>query len=403
MATGSSKKSSRRRGKAPRQSKSRITVPTRLLTGLALLVSSALLLTVALFLLPSPKQSSTAQTPETAKRQYEETILAGLEQTIGDIDHLLLDKVRKHGLELRPLRVENRTKAGQHYHFQELTLRGDGYPSQLTQALGQALHNLEHAQLQFASQGTWEIKTFGVMTHRLHFSLQDKAEQNTKSQARLAIVIDDLGEDVRKARRLIQTGLPLTFAVLPSCTHTRDIASLAHEHNLELLLHQPMEPLSYPATDPGTGALFVGMNASQIRKTLKDNLAQIQHAVGLNNHMGSRFTSSSAGMRTTFRNIANRQLFFLDSLTSPDSVARETAKRTHVPYLRRNIFLDNTQNREAILYQLQKAERLALSRGSAIAIGHPYEATLEAIAKWKTQRDPRVRLIPLSTLLAPTL
>jgi hypothetical protein len=160
-----------------------------------------------------------------------------------------------------------------------------------------------------------------------------------------------------------------------------------------------MEPLDYPKIDPGPGALLVGMDQAKVQGIIAANLEQVPQAVGMNNHMGSRFTSSRQGMLTALAEIQGRQLFFLDSLTSPDSVARQAAHQTQTPYLRRNIFLDNTREPQAISYQLQKAEQLALSQGQAIAIGHPYEATLQALAEWQHHRDTRVELATLSELI----
>lgn len=403
MAKGSSPSKQSRSTKQPKGVPSRkIKVQTPLIAGLSVLALSALLLTLGLFLLPhipqSPTNSSSVSSDDPT-RDYEETILDELETTVTTIDHIVQSTAQKHGVPIHPQHVETRTKAGQRYHYQELTLAADGYATGITQALAEALESHDQAQLRFADEGTWEITTFGVITHRLSFAPAPLTPHPEKHQGLLCIVIDDLGEDIHKAKRLAQLEFPVTFSVLPSSTHTRETAALARKHGLELLLHQPMEPKNYPEADPGPGALFVDMNASGIQDTLSRNLAQLPNAVGINNHMGSRFTASSEGMRNTFQKLAKQQLFFLDSLTSPDSVARRIAHQAHIPYLRRNIFLDNTQDRKAIIYQLHKAERMALSRGTAIAIGHPYEATLQAIAQWQSERDRRVRLTPLSTLL----
>jgi len=167
-----------------------------------------------------------------------------------------------------------------------------------------------------------------------------------------------------------------------------------------VLLHLPMEPLDYPhRADPGPGALFVGMEDTEILARLEDNLAQIPQAIGVNNHMGSRFTADRAGMATVLGALKGKDMFFLDSLTTGKSVVQEQARKIGLTNLRRQIFLDNVQNVQAILFQLRKAERLAHSTGDVIAIGHPYPETLEALRIWEKERDPDIDVVALNTVL----
>ena len=217
---------------------------------------------------------------------------------------------------------------------------------------------------------------------------------------RLAVVIDDMGQSLGKARKLLQImGSDLTWSILPFSSKTREVVQLAADNGLEYLLHVPMEPKGYPQIDHGPGGILVDMSPDQIRAILTNDLDQIPGAVGANNHMGSRFTEDIPGMHVVLQEIKSRGLFFMDSLTSPHSKVKVIAQEMHIPVAFRDVFLDNRQDVEEILGQLRKAERLALRMGQAVAIGHPYPETLTALAKWSKERDSGVELVKLSRLV----
>lgn len=215
---------------------------------------------------------------------------------------------------------------------------------------------------------------------------------------RMVVVIDDIGDHPVMARNLMELPIPVTLAILPNRPRTRSIAAQAAEHGLEIILHQPMQPGSYPRVNPGPGALFPDMDEKRIQATLTDNLSQLPHVVGINNHMGSAFTSDGPGMAAVMPILKAKGLFFMDSVTSATSAAPEAARRAGVPFYRRAVFLDNVRNTRTILGQLKTAERHALKHGRAIAIGHPYGETYEALKIWAKERDPRIALVTLTEL-----
>jgi polysaccharide deacetylase 2 family uncharacterized protein YibQ len=115
--------------------------------------------------------------------------------------------------------------------------------------------------------------------------------------------------------------------------------------------------------------------------------------------MGSRFTRNKKSMALIFNEIKKRGLFFVDSLTTPGSVGKILARKNNVSYLQRQIFLDNIPKEKSILFQLQKAESIALKKGTAIAIGHPYRQTLKALQKWQRIRNKSVRIVQVRSLI----
>ena len=215
---------------------------------------------------------------------------------------------------------------------------------------------------------------------------------------RLVVIVDDIGDHPALAENLMELPFPVTLAILPSRPRTRAIEAMAAAKGKEVILHQPMQPGSYPRVNPGPGALFTDMDAGRIQAILTDNLAQVPHAIGINNHMGSAFTSSPDGMSAVMPVLKEKGLFFVDSVTSPVSAGAETARKAGVPFYRRAVFLDNVRSTQAILGQLKSAERYAIKHGRAIAIGHPYGETLEALKIWSRERDSHIAVVTLKEL-----
>jgi len=218
----------------------------------------------------------------------------------------------------------------------------------------------------------------------------------------VAIIIDDIGNDLGPVKELLKIDADITFAVLPLCSHTRDAAETLRNAGREILLHLPMEPKSYPREKPGSGALFTDMNNAELLFQLDKNLAAVPYAVGVNNHMGSKFMGDEERVALIFASLKKKNLFFIDSRTTPDSKALAAAEKTGLPLASRSIFLDNSHNYKEIykiLFEVaQGAEAGELS--PVIVIGHPYPETIRAI-KDATQvlRAKRVNIVPVSKLI----
>jgi len=220
--------------------------------------------------------------------------------------------------------------------------------------------------------------------------------------ARVAIVFDDLGRDLAAADRLLATGEAITFSILPLRPHSQETAERVHAAGEEVLLHLPMEPQAYPRIRPGPGGLLVSMDEATLRRQVDDDLAAVPFIDGVNNHMGSRLTEEAGAMAVVMEALAAHGLFFLDSRTTAHSVAVEAAERAGVPWLARDIFVDNSQTPEAIGAQFDKLIDLALKRGHAIAIGHPHPATLDALeAALPRIHEAGIAVVSLVELLPP--
>jgi polysaccharide deacetylase 2 family uncharacterized protein YibQ len=215
-----------------------------------------------------------------------------------------------------------------------------------------------------------------------------------------AIVIDDLGIDLAMAKALLAIPLPLTFSVMPQQRHSQEIARLAHAQGRGVLVHMPMEPHGYPQVNPGPGALLLSMSGPKLLEAVNTALADVPFADGVNNHMGSTFTEQIEPMKLVLSELHKRGLFFLDSYTTPQSVACSAAAQLHVPCGRRDIFLDHEVHEDFVRSQLPRLIREAKIQGSAVAIGHPHAATLNVLAQEAGRfSKERVAIVSLRELL----
>jgi uncharacterized protein len=216
----------------------------------------------------------------------------------------------------------------------------------------------------------------------------------------IAIVIDDLGLDRRRTERTIALPGAVTLSFM---TYAQDLdrqTAEARAHGHELLVHMPMEPMN-GALDTGPNALRVGLPPQELQRRIEWGLSRFQGFVGINNHMGSRFTADAAGMSVVMADLHNHGLMFLDSVTTEKSVGAELARRYGVPFAARQVFLDNEQSVAAVRAQLDRVEAVARKTGYAIAIGHPHDTTLAALDAWlPTLAAHGFALVPVTAIVA---
>ena len=217
-----------------------------------------------------------------------------------------------------------------------------------------------------------------------------------RDQAMIAIVIDDLGLSPARTQAAIALPPPLTLSFLPYGNDLEGMTRSARAAGHELLVHVSMQP-SDPAIDPGPNALTVDLDAPEILRRLRWALDRFDGYVGVNNHMGSRFTADARGMDVVLAELQARGLLFLDSFTSSGSVGFERARSQRVPAAVRHVFLDNDRSAAAIEDAFREVERVAETGGVAIAIGHPYPETLAALEAWlPTLQDAGFVQVPVS-------
>lgn len=196
---------------------------------------------------------------------------------------------------------------------------------------------------------------------------------------RVSIVIDDMGADIEKLRELMKMDSPITVAVMPHLKYSAKVATEAHARGWDVIMHLPMEPQDMGENDPGVGALLVVMTPEEVRTQMANDFKTVPYALGVNNHMGSKFTEDAELMTVVMQEVKRKNMFFLDSRTSPDSVVEKLARSMKVDSAERNVFLDNTREKGYIKGQIRELVAIAKKKGKAIGIGHPHPETIEAL------------------------
>jgi hypothetical protein len=217
---------------------------------------------------------------------------------------------------------------------------------------------------------------------------------------RAAIVIDDLGQDLEAARKLLTLPYPLTLSVLPHLRYSEVTAQEAHRVGREVMLHLPMEAEPGAHALSGEGTVRTGMSNAEVRRVVQSDLASVPFAAGVNNHMGSLATRNWPLMADVMKVLAEHQLYFIDSRTTPDTVALEAARRQGLPAFYRAFFLDDTETVPYTLGQLREFRRFVEERGVGLAIGHPHPTTIEALARFLPELEQAdIELVEASELV----
>lgn len=224
--------------------------------------------------------------------------------------------------------------------------------------------------------------------------------ESFEKTAQIAIVIDDLGQDMKLAKDVLSLPEKVTLSVLPGLAQSKNIAVLAKQNGHEVLLHMPMERKNDQGKPGSFGTLSADMTPMAFLTTVSDDVQSVPGAVGVNNHEGSALTENKEAMKFLMAELKTRNLFFLDSLTSAKSVAYDTAIEFGMKAARRDVFLDNESDPAYIRAQLDELVEIARTHGKAIGIGHPHTATLSELRKWLTVVNAQgIEIVPLSKLM----
>lgn len=218
---------------------------------------------------------------------------------------------------------------------------------------------------------------------------------------KISIIIDDLGNDENAGLRVANLPGPVVCSVLPEVNFSKELAVKCHEKNKEIILHTPMEALTPHRLGPG--GLYMDMDKSAFLTALNADIKDIPFISGLNNHEGSRLTSAPMQMDWLMQAIKPQGLFFIDSVTSAHTVAEKMAEQDGVPTIHRDVFLDDVPTQAAVRAQFELLLNEADEKGQAIAIGHPYPATIAVLE----QELPRLarkgyELVPVAQLILKT-
>lgn len=198
-------------------------------------------------------------------------------------------------------------------------------------------------------------------------------------KGKIAIVIDDLGYNLRNLELLKQIKYPLTVSLLPKLNYSRVIAEELHQGGKEIILHLPLEPHEKFRLEQDT--IMTGMDEKRITSILTADLKDIPYLAGVSNHMGSKATEDPRLVGIIFKELKKKRLYFLDSFVSSKSVCEEVAETMQLAFAERDIFLDNKEDPDYIRAQISKLKIKAKLYGQAVGIGHDRRVTLETLAQ----------------------
>jgi polysaccharide deacetylase 2 family uncharacterized protein YibQ len=215
--------------------------------------------------------------------------------------------------------------------------------------------------------------------------------------AQLVIIIDDIGNNYELGNAMVELEGPLTLAFLPHTPYAKKLANKAYLREKEIILHAPMENTVKAAL--GLGALTQALTETELKQALRKAIASIPHVQGINNHMGSALTQNKQAMKWVMETLQDEQLYFIDSLTSANSVAYTLAQQQGLPSLKRHVFLDNDTSTAALNKQWQLALRIAEKYGKAVLIAHPYTESHHFLAQKIPQlSNQKIELVHASQL-----
>jgi hypothetical protein len=219
----------------------------------------------------------------------------------------------------------------------------------------------------------------------------------------VAIVIDDLGHSLETGLEVISLPGPVACSILPHTPSGAELAQRCHAEGKEVMLHLPMQPAD-PSVRPGAGALEIGHGRRELTRRLEAAIAAVPHASGVNNHMGSLLTRHLAPMQWLMEHLGERRdLFFIDSFTTPATVALRVARSNGLRTARRDVFLDSSTRLEDIRLEFARLKQAARQRGFALAIGHPYPQTIAVLEdELPRLREEGIMLVSVNQMIRRT-
>jgi polysaccharide deacetylase 2 family uncharacterized protein YibQ len=232
----------------------------------------------------------------------------------------------------------------------------------------------------------WHVQGRRKQTLMILFACQKpiiaKKEEPIREPAKnkVVIIVDDMGYSLKAIRDICSINLPLTVSILPYTPLAKETARIAEQNSLEVMLHLPMESInSQDENNAIEGIIHSGMTEEEINETVAASIEQVPFISGVNNHMGSKITANEAFMHIILSHLKEKNLFFVDSLTTGNSVAFSVAQKMGIPSISRHVFLDTYNDEDYIKGKLFELFRLAQKNGKAVGICHPSEETLKVL------------------------
>lgn len=413
----------------------------RALHGVLIFIAVVVLSILALKYIDTDTKTKKATT-----RISEEELNLRIKEVDGKLNDVFSDiGIKKY--ELIRKKVDSKVKDGVRWDFKQVVIKTDDESKladfknrfQKLSALDNVNISLEAKQ---SNRATSLLSIYGLSTHKVEFEyvykkqiekkttdrpvvkksekdekaskpeLTEKPTKSTdryaflkdmKTKPRIAIIFDDIGQNQKYVDDLLKIPVNINLAILPGLTHSRYAADKANGKGWDVMLHLPMEPKyssGYSGVDAGENALLTGLTKDEILLLVDKNLGSIPYIKGVNNHMGSKFTESSELMKLVLEKIKKNGLYFIDSKTSPQSVAYAEAKKLGIRAASRDVFLDEGGKGEAFIKsRLDELLKISKKQGYAVGICHPYPQTIKVLSTTLPELTEYVEFIPASQIV----
>lgn len=223
--------------------------------------------------------------------------------------------------------------------------------------------------------GIFFVCTMCSFLYQIHKSSVVNAVNTAKESVntvtpKVAIVIDDFGYNGQGSEDMLNLPVPITAAIMPFSSNSKETGELAKSLGQEVIIHMPMESLTGKKEWVGDKGIFLNMSEEEIVRTTNEAFEILPMSVGINNHMGSAIMEDERALSNVMSVVADRGVYFLDSVTTWDSYGKEVANNYDVEFFERDVFLDSTDDVDVVRENMLKAMEVAKQTGSAIAIGH---------------------------------
>ena len=195
-------------------------------------------------------------------------------------------------------------------------------------------------------------------------------ETSSQSKAYVAIIIDDFGYNGAGTKEMLSLSVPFTAAVMPFLESSSQDAKAALEAGKEIIIHMPMESYTGKKSWLGPVSISSGLTDEQVKEIFNSAMSEIEGAVGINNHMGSKITEDTRIMNDILTEVKKNDMVFIDSMTTANSVTKKVSQDIGAVAFYRDVFLDSTTEQSKVEQNLIQLADTALQKGYAVGIGH---------------------------------
>jgi uncharacterized protein len=189
----------------------------------------------------------------------------------------------------------------------------------------------------------------------------------------------------------------VTMAFAPYGNNLQAQVDRARANGHEVLLQLPLEPVGYPATNPGPKTLLTDNDEAQNQDALYWHMSRFAGYTGIVNYMGGRYLASSKAVKPLLLELRKRGLLFIEDGSLPLSATEETAKTLQLKVRRAQTVIDADPNVESITTALGLLEDEARTNGIAIGTGSGLDVTIKTVSDWtKAAAERGIIIVPAS-------